>query len=80
MTAQQELEVIIDKLVDEFDKLKKENVQLWNQLEKTEKEKEEAVARIRELELHHETQSQSIESLIKRVKTSLGDETTASAE
>lgn len=80
MTAQQELEVIIDKMVEEFDKLKKENLQLWNQLEKTEKENEESVSRIRELELRLETESQSIETLIRRVKTSLGDETTEPAQ
>ena len=80
MTVQQELELVIDKLVEEFDKLKKENQQLWSQLEKTEREKDDLIQKSRELELRLETENSTIEALIKRVKTSLDDAAAASAQ
>jgi predicted nucleic acid-binding Zn-ribbon protein len=67
----QELELVVDKMVEEFTRLRKENEQLWNQLETSQKKVEESELRIRELELRLESESRTISSLIKRVRGSL---------
>ncbi|HHF08522.1 MAG: hypothetical protein DRP32_05555 [Thermotogae bacterium] len=71
MNLIEELELVIDKMVDEFNKLKKENEQLWAQLETAEKQKEDLQVRIKELELRLETEEKTIEELIKRVRGNL---------
>jgi hypothetical protein len=55
----------------EFNRLRKENEQLWKQVEAAQKKAEESELRIRELELRLESESRTISSLIKRVRGSL---------
>ena len=71
MDSYQELELVVDKMVEEFSRLRKENEQLWTQLETAQKKVEESELRIRELELRLESESRTISSLIKRVRGSL---------
>jgi phage regulator Rha-like protein len=71
MEISQQLEHVVDKLVDEFRKINKENIQLWNQLEEQEKKNEELENRIKELENKLEEEREVLENLIERVKDSL---------
>ncbi|AKI96811.1 hypothetical protein [Kosmotoga pacifica] len=73
MNLYEELELVIDKMVEEFNKLKKENEQLWAQLEASEKQKEELQVRVKELELRLDTERKTIEELIKRIRGNLGN-------
>ena len=71
MDSYQELELVVDKMVEEFNRLRKENEQLWKQVEAAQKKAEESELRIRELELRLESELRTISSLIKRVRGSL---------
>ncbi|MDD2333223.1 MAG: hypothetical protein PHD38_02330 [Mesotoga sp.] len=71
MDSYQELELVVDKMVEEFNRLRKENEQLWKQVEAEQRKSEESELRIRELELRLESESRTISSLIKRVRGSL---------
>ncbi|OAA19150.1 hypothetical protein [Kosmotoga sp. DU53] len=71
MSLHEELELVIDKMVEEFNKLKKENEQLWSQLEALEKEKDELESKVRELELKIRTDNEVIGSLVERIRKNL---------
>jgi len=71
LDSYQELELVVDKMVEEFNRLRKENEQLWKQVEAEQRKSEESELRIRELELRLESESRTISSLIKRVRGSL---------
>ncbi|TYB92599.1 MAG: hypothetical protein FXF54_06625 [Kosmotoga sp.] len=71
MEISQQLEHVVDKLVDEFRKINKENIQLWNQLEEQEKKNEDLENRVKELESKLEEEREVLENLIERVKDSL---------
>lgn len=73
MDSYQELELVVDKMVEEFSRIKKENEQLWKQVQQSQQKLEEAGLKIRELELRLESESKTISSLIKRVKVSLDE-------
>jgi len=73
LDSYQELELVVDKMVEEFSRLKKENEQLWKQVQQSQQKLEEAGLKIRELELRLESESKTISSLIKRVKVSLDE-------
>ncbi len=72
MDSYQELELVVDKMVEEFSRIK-ENEQLWKQVQQSQQKLEEAELKIRELELRLESESKTISSLIKRVKVSLDE-------
>lgn len=71
MDTYQELELVVDRLVEEFNRLKKENEQLWKQIQNFQQKLEAGELRIRELELRLETESKTVSSLISRIKVSL---------
>ncbi len=71
MEVSQQLEHVVDKLVEEFRKINKENMQLWNQLEEQEKKNEDLENRIKELESKLKEEREVLENLIERVKDSL---------
>jgi uncharacterized membrane protein len=73
LDSYQELELVVDKMVEEFSRLKKENEQLWKTVQQSQQKLEEAGLKIRELELRLESESKTISSLIKRVKVSLDE-------
>ena len=73
LDSYQELELVVDKMVEEFSRIKKENEQLWKQVQQSQQKLEEAGLKIRELELRLESESKTISSLIKRVKVSLDE-------
>ena len=73
MDSYQELELVVDKMVEEFSRIKKENEQLWKQVQQSQQKLEEAELKIRELELRLESESKTISALIKRVKVSLDE-------
>ena len=49
MDSYQELELVVDKMVEEFSRLKKENEQLWKQVQQSQQRLEDAELKMREL-------------------------------
>ena len=74
MDTRQELELLIDKLIEDYKKKENEASKLWKRIDELEKNNKEMKEVTNEMKIKIESSNKTIESLIERIRSKMTTE------